>query len=106
MNHRSKFSYGNRPEQRIQSADDPDADEECGRGKLLRDLARRAQDTHADRAADRDGQTEHYAQHAEQMAGLFWLSHSVRVTFDNDRGLSGSSPLASARSAANSCAGI
>ena len=36
----------------------------------------------------------------------FDLNYSVRVTFDSDLGASGSSPFASASSAANSCAGM
>jgi hypothetical protein len=45
---------------------------------------------------------------ASDDAGAFSSNqrHSVLVTFDNDRGLSGSRPFASASNAANNCAGI
>ena len=69
-NHRAQFGDGNRAQQGIDAAEDPDADEECWSGKLRGDFAGSAQDAHADRAADGHGQTKADAEDAQELAGV------------------------------------
>ena len=65
-NHRTELGDRDCSQQSVNSAGDPDPDEECWCGKLLGDFARSAQDAHADRAADGYGQTEADAENAQQ----------------------------------------
>ena len=66
--HRSEFSYGDRSEQRVDSTKNPDTDEKLWSRKLRGDFTGHPQDAHADRATDRDGESEADAEHAQQCA--------------------------------------
>jgi len=50
--------------------------------------------------------TEYAPRHREKTSNPVTTNYKVRVTFESDRGLSGSRPFASANNAANSCAGM
>ncbi len=66
--HRARFGHGYRPEQRVETADDPHAEEERRARQPLGHVARRAEDADQDGVADDHGDTEGDAQHLEQLA--------------------------------------
>ena len=67
-NHRPELRDLDGAEQRVEAARGPDGEEEPGVRQVPGDFARRAEDAGADRVADRDGQAEADAEHAQQPA--------------------------------------
>src|SRR6185436_11282476 len=66
-----------RTEQSVESADDPDPDEQPGIRQQPRDVARSAQNAAADRIPDRDGEAERQAENLEERcASAHW--HTMR----------------------------
>jgi len=71
-NCRAEFGQGRRAGERIESPDDPDAEEEINIGEPLRNVAGRPYDSSGDRVTNRGGYSEPHAENFEQAATAAW----------------------------------
>jgi hypothetical protein len=85
--HGGKLRHGERAQEGIEAARNPDSEEEPRVGKLRGDLSRRAQDACADGVAYGNGQPEAYAKHPEKTAAPLFNGKALM------RGLQGLSPF-------------
>ena len=69
--HRPELGERIRAEQRVESADDPDPDEQPGIRQQRGDVARSAQNAAPDRVADGDSEAERQAENAQERRGRF-----------------------------------
>ena len=67
-NRGAEFGQRRRADKRVESADDPNAEEEINVGEPLRDIAGRAHDARGDSVADGGGDAEPHAENLQQAA--------------------------------------